>query len=169
METANQPSTTSSNQVNDSDRAAQLEAELSQIYEEFGIGVKARSVETLKVNLRNLRHFAALLRGVEREFLMAPGEPSDDPEDEGADPEPECLVNSWGSTEPEYLEQFRAALKQLGILDGTQVLAGEGAYLVVDPANNHQICYATDDLACAQSKAQQGLKVYGPIEGIASR
>lgn len=84
------------------------EAELAQIYDLFGIGSEARSIQTLMVSLRNVLHFTDLLHAVEREFFMVPGEVDDEfPDDEPAD---ECLVNCWGSTAEEYIEQFRAAI-----------------------------------------------------------
>jgi len=82
-------------------------AALTQIYDLFGIGSEARSTQTLMVCLRNTRRFADMLHAVEREFFMVPGDPDDDyPDDE---PDDECLLNCWGSTVEQYVEQFRAA------------------------------------------------------------
>ncbi|AQV94768.1 hypothetical protein BJN34_12845 [Cupriavidus necator] len=89
---------------------AQAEADLAAIYDAFGIGKEARTLSVLLTNLRNMKHFTELLWAVEREFFMVPGEPSDEPEDEGCEPNDECLVNCWGSTKEQYIEQFRAAL-----------------------------------------------------------
>lgn len=91
-------------------RAEAAEHDLLRIYEGFGIGELARSPSTALQNLRTLKHFADLVRAVELEFFMVPGDISDDPEDEGAQNEDECLLNSWGSTREEYLAQFKAAL-----------------------------------------------------------
>ncbi len=77
----------------------------------FGIGSGARSASVLMGNLTNVKRFAEYLHAIESEFFMVPGQPDDDyPDDE---PEPECLVNSWGSTREQYVEQFRAALTKL--------------------------------------------------------
>lgn len=87
------------------------EADLQRVYDAFGIGAKARGIGTLMMNIENVRRFADYLHAVEHEFFMVPGEPDDDhPEEE---PAPECLVNSWGSTQAQYIEQFRAALATL--------------------------------------------------------
>ena len=86
-------------------------AELTAIYDMFGIGAMARNIGTLTTSIRNVLHFADLLHAVEREFFMVPGEA--DPEFEGEEPDDECLVNCWGSTQSEYIEQFRAALARL--------------------------------------------------------
>lgn len=89
------------------------ESELVEVYEAFGIGANARDIKTLMVNIRNVRRFAEYLAAIEREFFMVPGEPSDEPEDIGCEPEDECLLNKWGSTKDEYVEQFRSALSTL--------------------------------------------------------
>ncbi len=83
--------------------------ELARIYNAFGLSSN-HEVSTLLANIENIQRFSGLLHAVEREFFMVPGEPSGEPEDEGAPIEDECLVNSWGSTQQEYLRQFRAAL-----------------------------------------------------------
>jgi hypothetical protein len=75
----------------------------------FGLSSN-HELSTLRVNIENTKRFSDLLHAVEREFFMVPGEPSDEPEDEGAPIDDECLVNRWGSTPTEYLKQFRAAL-----------------------------------------------------------
>ncbi|SFP14852.1 hypothetical protein [Pseudomonas sp. NFPP28] len=86
--------------------------ELARIYNVFGLSSN-HDLGVLLTNIENTKRFADLLHAVEREFFMVPGEPSDEPEDEGLPGEDECLVNSWGSTEPEYLKQFRAALETI--------------------------------------------------------
>lgn len=58
--------------------------------------------------INNLKGFAEQLHAIEREFFMVPGEPDEDYPD--AEPDDECLVNCWGSTTEQYVEQFRAAL-----------------------------------------------------------
>ena len=83
--------------------------ELARIYNAFGLSSN-HDVSTLLANIENIKRFSGLLYAVEREFFMVPGEPSGEPEDEGAPIDDECLVNSWGSTQQEYLRQFRAAL-----------------------------------------------------------
>ncbi|MEL7893460.1 hypothetical protein [Vreelandella neptunia] len=58
--------------------------------------------------INNAKRFAEHLHAIEREFFMVPGEPDEDYPD--AEPDDECLVNCWGSTTEQYVEQFRAAL-----------------------------------------------------------
>lgn len=101
---------------------AERDSIVSEICDVFGIGAEARSREAILANVMNAARFARLLSAVEREFLMVPGESDDDyPNDE---PEPECLVNSWGSTEAEYIEQFRTALATLAARNSKE--AGHG-------------------------------------------
>lgn len=74
----------------------------------LGIGSKARTRNTVITNLKNIKRFSEYLHAVERQFFMVEGELNEDyPEDE---PEDVCLVNSWGSTKEQYIEQFREAL-----------------------------------------------------------
>lgn len=87
-------------------------AALRQVYDLIGLSY-SQPVSVLLVNFKNIIRFANLLHAIEREFLMVPGEPSDEPEDEGCEPEDVCLVNCWGSTEQQYIEQFRSALETL--------------------------------------------------------
>lgn len=91
---------------------AQAQDDITQIYELFGIGSQARSIQTLMVSLRNTMHFADLLHAVEREFFMVPGEPDD--EYPGNEPTHDCILNCWGSNVDQYIEQFRAALTASG-------------------------------------------------------
>lgn len=83
--------------------------ELARIYNVFGLSSN-HELSTLLANIENTKRFSDLLHAVEREFFMVPGEPSGEPEDEGAPVDDECLVNCWGSTRAQYIEQFRAAL-----------------------------------------------------------
>lgn len=84
------------------------QAEFDAIFDAFGIGSEARTSGVLMANIRHTLHFANLLHAVEREFFMVPGEPDEDFPDET--PGEECLLNCWGSTVEQYIEQFRAAL-----------------------------------------------------------
>lgn len=87
------------------------EQTLQEICDLFGIGGEARTPYTILTNIQNTKRFADYLHAIEREFFMVPGEPDDDyPDDE---PAPECLLNCWGSSQQEYVEQFRAALVRL--------------------------------------------------------
>lgn len=88
--------------------AAPAPTDIEAVYDFMGFGSQARSLSNLMVCLRNMNHFADLLHAVEREFFMVPGEPDEDFPDE--EPQDECLLNCWGSTEAQYIEQFRAAL-----------------------------------------------------------
>lgn len=83
--------------------------ELAPIYNVFGLSSN-HELSTLLVIIENTKRFADLLHAIEREFFMVPGESSDEPEDEGAPVDDECLVNCWGSTPAEYLKQFKEAL-----------------------------------------------------------
>lgn len=87
-------------------------AALRRVYDLIGL-CYSQPLSVLLVNFKNIIRFADLLHAIEREFLMVPGEPSDEPEDEGCDPEDICLVNCWGSSTEQYIEQFRVALASL--------------------------------------------------------
>ena len=92
-------------QIVDSDKI------LSDMCDLFKIGEDARTRSAIMTNIENVNDFADKLHAIEREFFMVPGEPDDDyPDEEPAD---ECLVNCWGTTTEQYVEQFRAALKSL--------------------------------------------------------
>ncbi|TCL06849.1 hypothetical protein [Sodalis ligni] len=84
---------------------------LTRLYDLFGIGKRARTPAALICNVENTRRFAEYLHAIEREFFMVPGEPDEDYPDE--EPDEECLVNCWGSTTEQYVEQFREALKRI--------------------------------------------------------
>ena len=84
---------------------------LNDICDLFKIGERARTRSAIMTNIENTIDFAEKLHAIELEFFMVPGEPDDDYPDE--EPMDECLVNSWGSTTEQYVEQFRAALKSL--------------------------------------------------------
>ncbi|MFZ5936634.1 hypothetical protein ACOKS3_17605 [Pseudomonas sp. HS6-2] len=101
----------------------QLHPDVARIYDIFGLH-HSHPISVLEVNVRNTKRFSDLLQAVESEFLMVPGTPSDEPEDEGFPVDDECLVNRWGSTQEEYIEQFRAALEHLNGKSRTITLAG---------------------------------------------
>lgn len=90
----------------------ELSPDMAQVYDLIGLH-HSQLLFVLLTNFKNMKRFSELLHAVEREFFMVPGEPSSDPEDEGCEPDDECLVNSWGSTQEKYIEQFRAALETL--------------------------------------------------------
>lgn len=75
------------------------------------LGPGSNELHTLLVCIRNIKHFADCLDAVEREFFMVPGEPDED--DPDGEPSDECLLNRWGSTVEQYVEQFRAAIPHL--------------------------------------------------------
>lgn len=81
---------------------------VNQICDMFRIGSEARTPSTILENIRNVIRFSEQQAAIEREFFMVPGEPDEDYPDE--DPEDECLVNRWGSTTEQYVEQFGKAL-----------------------------------------------------------
>lgn len=82
---------------------------LERVYDAFKIGANARNPETLMVSLNNTLRFAENLHAIENEFFMVAGEPSNEPEDLGSEPEQVCLLN-WGASKEEYVLQFAAAL-----------------------------------------------------------
>lgn len=103
-----------------------LSDDLRRVYEAFGIGEKARNIGVLLVNIENVKRFAEYLDAVEHEFFMVPGEPDEDhPDEEAAD---ECLVNRWGSSKEQYVEQFRAALQRLTRASAATVAEPSVAY-----------------------------------------
>lgn len=102
---------------------SQLHPDLARIYDIFGLH-HSHAISVLEANVRNTKRFSDLLQAVESEFLMVPGTPSDEPEDEGFPVDDECLVNRWGSTQEEYIEQFRAALEHLNGKSRTITLSG---------------------------------------------
>ncbi|WP_249341989.1 hypothetical protein [Pseudomonas sp. PCH44] len=102
---------------------SKLHPDLARIYDIFGLH-HSHSISVLEANVRNTKRFSDLLQAVESEFLMVPGTPSDEPEDEGFPVDDECLVNRWGSTQEEYIEQFRAALEHLNGRSRTITLSG---------------------------------------------
>jgi hypothetical protein len=94
---------------NQAEAGARGEAEtLDQICDLLGIGASARKPSIIMTNLKNIKRFSDFLRAVEAKFFMVEGEPDEDSPDET--PESVCLVNSWGSTKDQYLEDFARAL-----------------------------------------------------------
>lgn len=87
--------------------------DLALVYDLFGLD-HSHPIHVLLENVKNTKKFAALLHAVEREFFMVPGEPSGEREDDGSPPDYECLLNCWGSSPEQYIEQFRVALGVVG-------------------------------------------------------
>lgn len=82
---------------------------LDKVCDLLCIGENARRESVVLSNIQNIERFADYLRAIEQEFFMVPGDPDEDyPYDE---PEDVCLVNSWGSSKEDYIEQFRSALQ----------------------------------------------------------
>lgn len=85
-----------------------LAASMNKICNMFGIGEAARTSGILLINVENAARFARYLHAIEDKFFMVPVEAgSDRPDKELVT---ECLVNSWGSTQEQYIKQFRDAL-----------------------------------------------------------
>ncbi|MGP9679400.1 hypothetical protein ACT3TC_12275 [Halomonas sp. AOP27-A1-41] len=63
-----------------------------------------RQTCVIVTNIQNCWRFAKYLHAIENKFFMVPGEPDEDY------PDDECLVNSWGSTEEQYIDQFAKAI-----------------------------------------------------------
>lgn len=124
-------------------------ATLQRIYELIGIGELARSPAALLDHLETIQRFSNYLSAVEREFFMVPGEPGDEPGDEGAEPDEDCLVNKWAAeSEEQYVEQFRAALmliskpagEPLAYIQFGEVESGEIGDYEIEP--NRKVCDA---------------------------
>ena len=93
-------------------KSQDLHPDMKRVYDVIGLHY-SHPVSVLIANFENTKRFAELLHAVEREFFMVPGEPSDEPEDQGCEPDDVCLVRCWGSTQEQYIEQFRDALSAL--------------------------------------------------------
>lgn len=88
--------------------------DLARVYDVIGLH-HSHPVGVLLENFKNIKRFSDYLDAVEREFFMVPGEPSEEPEDEGCEPDDECLVSKWSAESTEhYVERFRAALARIG-------------------------------------------------------
>lgn len=101
------------------------------------IGDKARNHSVIMTCIGNINRFSEMLHAVEQKFFMVTSETDEDytSEERGE----ECLVNSWGSTKEQYLEQFERALKLVEL----ESARGEAvAYLTW-----HQGMVAIDDYA----------------------
>ena len=95
-------------------------AALQRVYDVIGLDY-SHDVSVLIENFKNANRFADYLDAVEHEFFMVPGEPSDEPEDEGLEPMDVCLVHKFPARSVEhYVDQFRAAL---AVLAGKSPLA----------------------------------------------
>lgn len=84
---------------------------LKLIYDAMSMGTGARTLANLLACIENVKHHADCIDAVEREFFMVPGEPNED--DPDSEPGDECLLNRWGSTVEQYVEQFRSAIPHL--------------------------------------------------------
>ena len=124
-------------------------ATLQRIHDLIGIGELARSPSVLLEHMENTQRFSNYLSAIEREFFMVPGEPGDEPGDEGAVPDDDCLVNKWGAESVEqYVEQFRAALALISKPAGEpaayiqcgEVDSGEIGDYEIEP--NRKVCEA---------------------------
>ncbi|MDW9232920.1 hypothetical protein C7S15_8907 (plasmid) [Burkholderia cepacia] len=83
---------------------ADARADLARVYAAFGIGEKARTIETLLLNIGNVTRRSECLWGIEKLFRYEV--PADDCPGEMIE---ECDLN-WGQSPAEYLETFKAAL-----------------------------------------------------------
>lgn len=123
----------------------ELHPDLKRVYDVIGLHY-SHPVSVLISNFENTKRFSDLLHAVEREFFMVPGEPSDEPEDEGCEPDDVCLVSCWGSTQEQYIEQFREALT---------VIQARAALAQPSPAGEYGDAYqgAREDLAIWKRRA----------------
>lgn len=131
---------------------------LTMIYDLLGIGAEARTPGTLKGNIETLAMFAEKLRAVEAEFFMVPGEPDED----DAYPDDVCLVNSWGASTEEYLNQFRSALKLIGVHPAHQVAVPEIVVVALESARASLATYGEHPIIEGRiQKALQALSAAG--------
>ncbi|CAM2163286.1 hypothetical protein BC2230_120122 [Burkholderia cepacia] len=84
--------------------SADARNDLARVYAAFGIGEKARTINTLLVNIGNATRRSDCLWGIEKLFRYEA--PADDCPDEMIE---ECDLN-WGQSPAEYVETFKAAL-----------------------------------------------------------
>lgn len=85
--------------------APELQDEIKQISDAFGIGVKAQTLNVILANIKNATRRRACLSAIEHEFFTVTVK--DDEEDE--EPYDECLLN-WGEEPAQYVGNFRKAL-----------------------------------------------------------
>ncbi|MGO3214807.1 MAG: hypothetical protein ACTIJ4_01755 [Halomonas sp.] len=88
--------------------------------------------------INNVNGFAEHLHAIEREFFMVPGEPDEDYPD--AEPDDECLVNCWGSTTEQYVEQFRTALTRRDALKQAEALERCAGQIMHDESREWMRC-----------------------------
>jgi len=81
---------------------------LDAIGQQFGVGEASRTMKVLSRNVENAISFSEKLHAVERDFFTVQV-----PDSEEGGTVPECLVNSRGSSTPEYLNQVREALSKM--------------------------------------------------------
>ncbi|WP_419721171.1 hypothetical protein [Pectobacterium versatile] len=92
---------------------SQQEDTLSQIRDIFHIGGEV-PLFCIVENVKNANRFADHLAGIEQEFFMVPDEEyHTEDDDQNDEPREKCLVNRWGLTTEQYVEQFRKALKHI--------------------------------------------------------
>ncbi|HCF7106618.1 TPA: hypothetical protein NIJ26_005202 [Pseudomonas aeruginosa] len=124
-------------------RVAELERTQNEICDLFMIGANVRDHSTIMANVRNTYRHSNMLHAIEAEFFMVPGEPSDEPEDEGLEPDDVCLLNCWGLSVDQYVDQFRGALAQVA---QAQHSVPEG-WVQSLPLKDHQPCKPNEDRA----------------------
>ncbi|MEL0579059.1 hypothetical protein AACK17_10925 [Pectobacterium punjabense] len=92
---------------------SQQEDTLSQIRDILHIGSEV-PLFCIVENVKNANRFADHLAGIEQEFFMVPDEEyHTEDDDQNDEPREKCLVNRWGLTTEQYVEQFRKALKHI--------------------------------------------------------
>ncbi|UKE82777.1 hypothetical protein PJ912_27245 [Pectobacterium colocasium] len=92
---------------------SQQEYTLSQIRDILHIGSEV-PLFCIVENVKNANRFADQLAAIEQEFFMVPDEDyHTDDDDQNDEPCEKCLVNRWGSTTEQYVDQFRKALKHI--------------------------------------------------------
>lgn len=102
------------------ERVEELEAHAIKVAAAVGNSAYPFNASIQASCIENMKRFAERLHAIEREFFMVPGEPDEGYPD--AEPGDECLVNCWGSTTEQYVEQFRAALARREALKKAEAL-----------------------------------------------
>lgn len=93
----------------------QISPDLAQVYDVIGLH-HSQPVSVLVQTFKSCKRFADYLHAVEQAFFMVPGEPSEEPEDIGLEPDDECLVSKWPAASAEdYVGQFGSALEAIGV------------------------------------------------------
>lgn len=114
------------------DEALERETALASMFAElkriFGTGEAVNSTDVVLANAINSAHFAKLLHAVEQKFFTVNDDFDDDYLNDA--PAPKCLVNSWGSTKSDYVNQFGRALKRRDLIKQAEALEDRANFIM---------------------------------------